>query len=121
MKSFRIAAFFLLLAVAGSMLLAACSKPADDAVMTAEDAIKAAVAAGAEDSSPKLLEKAQNLLQEAKMLNEQGQHPEARKKAEYAVMRAHEAEKNATRMSEVAKKKAEDGTAQEPTEAGEGK
>lgn len=78
--------------------LVGCGKPPEEQIMAAEDSIKAAVAAGAEEMSPKLLEKARTYLQDAKMLTEQGHYGEARKKAEFAAMRAGEARRNAAKL-----------------------
>ena len=78
--------------------LISCSSPPDELLMTAEDAVNSASAAGADEFSPKIFDKAQSLLQEAKMLNEQGDYEGAKKKAEYAIIRAEMAEKNANRL-----------------------
>ncbi len=83
----------LLLSLTCGFLISACGGPPDDEIMNAEDAIRSAIAAGAEDSAPGLLGKARALLQEAKMLREQGKNKDARKKAEVAVIRAKKAEK----------------------------
>ena len=91
----------LLLALLCGFLVTACNGPPDDAIMDAEDAIKAAANAGADSESPKLLDRARGLLQEAKMLSEQGNYKDARKKAEVAVIQADKAKKNAERSSGV--------------------
>jgi len=83
------------------LMLSSCSQPPDEEIMAAEDAIKAAIDAGADELSPNMLNKARNLLQDAKMLNEQGKYSDARKKAEFAVIRAGKAQKNAERLSEA--------------------
>jgi hypothetical protein len=80
-------------------MLTACEGPPDQAIMDAEDAIKQAVAAGADVDSPKLLDKARTSLQEAKMYNEQGNYKEARKKADLTIIRAEKAAKNAERLT----------------------
>ncbi len=98
MKKFTTVFLFLLLAVSLSLVVSSCGKPADTEIMAAEDAINNAAAAGAEDNSPKLLEKARALVQEAKALNEQGKYNEARKKADTALMRAEKAQKNSERI-----------------------
>ncbi|MBM3328390.1 MAG: DUF4398 domain-containing protein [Calditrichaeota bacterium] len=74
-----------------------CSEPPDDAIMKAEDAIKKAVEAGAEEASPRLLGKARTALSEARALADQGHNSDARKKAELAVIQAEQAERNAIR------------------------
>ncbi|NQT34037.1 DUF4398 domain-containing protein [bacterium] len=91
----------LLLALLCGFLVTACSSPPDDAIMDAEDAIKAAISAGADDDSPKLLDRSRRYLQEAKMLSEQGNYKEARKKAASSVIQANKAKKNAERLSGV--------------------
>lgn len=80
------------------LILAACSKPADDEIQAAEEALKNAQSAGADVSSPRLYEKARDLLTEAKRANESGNYSEARKKAEFAMMRAEQAGKNAEKL-----------------------
>ncbi len=102
-------------------LFTACEGPPDDAIMDAEDAIKAAIEAGAEDSSPKLLEKAQVRLQDAKMFSEQGRYKEASKKAESSVVMAQSAMKNAQRIAATEDEPAEPGAVSAPadTEAAE--
>ncbi len=89
----------LLLSLTCGFLISACGSPPDNAIMNAEDAIKSAIDAGAEDSAPGLLSKARSLLQEAKMLREQGKNKDARKKAGVAVIRAQKAEKYARQLS----------------------
>ena len=96
-------------------LLTACEGPPDDAVFDAEDAIKKAIEAGAEDGSPKLLDDARTHLQDAKMFREQGKYKEARDKAEIAVIRAEKAEKNANRLA-VAHGEIEEEPPAEPAE-----
>jgi len=91
----------LLVAFSASMIFSACTKTADDQILAAEDAIKSAINAGADESSPKLLSKANTMLQEAKMLNENGDYKEANKKAYSALLKAQSAEKNATRLNEA--------------------
>ncbi len=88
-----------LLALLCGFLVTACEDSPDEAIMDAEDAIKAAINAGADDDSPKLLDKSRRFLQEAKMLNEQGKYKDARKKAESSVIQANKAQKNAERLS----------------------
>lgn len=102
-----------------SIGLSACSQPPEEEIMAAEDAFKAAVNAGAEETSPKLLNKAQTLLQEAKMLSEQGHYSQARKKAEFALLRADQAKKNAERLEAVQRQKTEEDYATEPEEMDE--
>ncbi len=119
MKKFMPVFLFLLFAVSVSMFVSSCGKPADSEIMTAEDAIQAAVTAGAEDNSPKLLEKARSLLQEAKMLNEQGKYSEARKKAETATLRAEKAQKNSEHLGSTPKAPGAVPEEQTPPETGE--
>ena len=88
----------LIAAFACSLVLSACSKPADDEITAAENMIKKAEDAGAMNSSPRLLEKAKDLVAEAKKENDQGTYSDARKKAESALMRAEQAEKNAEKL-----------------------
>ena len=97
-------------------LFTACEGPPDDAIMDAEDAIKAAIEAGAEDSSPKLLEKAQVRLQDAKMFSEQGRYKEARKKAESSVVMSQSAMKNAQRIAATEAEPAEPGAESAPAD-----
>ncbi|MDP8241098.1 MAG: DUF4398 domain-containing protein [Candidatus Hatepunaea meridiana] len=104
----------ILVAFVASLLFSACEGPPDDAVMDAEDAIKAAVASGAEDLSPKLLDKAQKLLQEAKMLSEQGRYKDAFKQAQFCIVRAKSAKKNAERLGGGAPESSESDTSTEP-------
>ncbi len=117
MKSGRWIIPVLLMAVSCCLLLTACGKPPEAKIMAAEDAIKRAMEAGAEDSSPKLFDKARGFLQEAKMLSEQGNYSEASKKAEFAIMRADQAFKNATRLADVEQSRTEEGYATEAPEA----
>jgi len=84
-----------------SITFIACSNAPDEIIMTAEAAVDAAAEAGADEYSPKLFNKAEILLQEAKMLNEKGDHDGAKKKAEFAIIRAEKAEKNANRLDEA--------------------
>ena len=85
----------LLLAVVCIALLNACAKPPDEAIMSAEDAIKAAAAAGADEASPTLMGKARGFLQEAKVLSEQKRYSDAGKKAGSAKIYAEKAGKYA--------------------------
>ncbi len=89
----------LLLALLCGFLVTACEGPPEDALMDAEDAVKAAVNAGADSDSPKLLNRSRRLLQEAKMLSEQGNYKEARKKAASSVIQANKAKKYADELS----------------------
>ncbi len=82
-----------------TILLSACDSPPEEELAAAEDVLKQARDAGAEEYSPKLYDKARDLLREAKMLNDQGQYKEAKKKAEYAELRANQALKNAKNMA----------------------
>lgn len=95
----------LLLAFVISLVVSSCAEPPDVEIMAAEDAIKNAINANAEDLSPRLLNKAQKLLQEAKMLNEQGKFAEAKKKAQYAILRAEKAVKNSDRLDQAQRQK----------------
>ena len=88
-----------LLALLCGFLVTACEGPPDESIMNAEAAIKAAINAGADDDSPKLLDKSRRFLQEAKMLNEQGKYNDARKKAASAVIQANKAKKNSERLA----------------------
>lgn len=97
----------ILIAVIFGVMLSACTSPPDEEIMAAEDAIKRAVAAGADEDSPRLLDKARTLLQEAKMLNEQGDFKEARDKASYSVIQAKKAEKNSTRIARASEEGAD--------------
>ncbi len=101
MKKFIPVFLLLLVAFSASIMFSACEKTADDQIIAAEDAIKSAINAGADESSPKLLGKARTKVQEAKMLNEQGDYNQAHKKAYSALLNAQGAEKNATRLSEA--------------------
>ena len=80
-------------------MLGACGSPPEALIMDAEDAIKAATNAGADEYSPKLLDRARAYLQDAKMLSEQGKYKEATRKAENAIIQAKKAEKNSLAMS----------------------
>jgi len=91
----------LTLVMCAGLVLSACDGPPDESIMDAEDAIKKAAAAGADADSPKLLDQARSLMQEAKMLREQGHDKDARKKADLAIIRAEKAEKNSLRLSGV--------------------
>lgn len=82
------------LAVAG-FILSACSSPPDKEIAQAEEAIKNAVAAGADAKSPKLVNMAREALNEAKTLTDQGHYKEARKKALSAANFAEMAERYA--------------------------
>jgi len=82
-------------------MLTACEEPPDTAIMDAEDAIKTAIAAGADVDSPKLLDKARTLLQEAKMFQEQDNTKSARNKAVNAKILADKAARNANRLAEA--------------------
>ena len=113
MKSNRWVIPVLLMAACCCLMLSACGGPPEAEIMAAEDAIKRAAAAGADESSPNLLEKAQGFLQDAKVLSEQGHYSEARKKADFARMRAEQAEKNASRLSKVEEKQGTEGVAEE--------
>ena len=92
-----------------SIAFIACSNPPDELIMTAEAAVNSAAEAGADEFSPKLFHKAEALLQEAKMLNEKGDHDGAKKKAEYAIIRAEKAEKNANRLDAARQRDREGG------------
>ena len=98
MKRIGLLTIVLIAALAFGLSLTACSKPADDKIESAEAALKAAQAAGADVSSPKLYEKAKDLLAEAKRANEAGNFSDARKKAEFAQMRAEQAGRNAEKL-----------------------
>ena len=87
----------------------ACAGPPDELIMTAEAAVNHASAAGADEFSPKLFNKAEALLQEAKMLNEKGDYEAAKKKAEFAIIRAEKAEKNANRLDAARQRDREGG------------
>ena len=91
--TFRWMLILLVMAFCGSFLLSSCAPPPDDTIMDAEDAIKRAATAGADEASPTLLNQARELLQEAKMLREQGNNKEARNKAALAIIRAQKAER----------------------------
>jgi len=95
MKALRLVSILTLAALVLGAGLTACSKPADQEIQAADDALRAAKNVGADQTSPKLFEKAQTMLQDAKMLNEQGHFSEARKKADYARIRAEQAKTNA--------------------------
>jgi hypothetical protein len=107
----------LTLAMCTGFMLSACGEPPDQRIMDAEDAIKKAAAAGADAESPKLLDQARSLVQEAKMLGEQGHNKDARNKAELAIIRAEKAEKNALRLSSAHHE--EGATGEEKTETKE--
>jgi len=94
----------LILALLFTFIISSCSKPADEEIMAAEDAIKAARDVGAEDLVPKLFDKSVSLLQEAKMLNEQTSYDQARKKADFSKLRAEKACKEAKRLNQAHKK-----------------
>ena len=98
--NFKFLSLLLLISIVSSSLIS-CKSPPEDEIMVAEDAIKSASAAGADEFSPRLFDKAQVYLQEAKMLNEHGKFDEARKKAEFAIIRAEKAEKNARRLTDA--------------------
>ncbi len=115
--SFRHIVPVLLLSLTFGVLISGCEGPPDEIIMDAEDAINSAIAAGAADASPGLLGKAQTLLQEAKMLREQGKNKDARKKAEVAIIRARKAEKYAMQVSGVAKKAPETSNTTEKPES----
>ena len=91
--TFRWILFLLIVTMCGGFLLTSCAPPSDDTIMDAEDAIKKAATAGADEASPTLLNQARELLQEAKMLREQGNNREARNKAALAIIRAQKAER----------------------------
>ena len=92
----------LVAAFACSLVLSACSKPADEDITAAESMIKKAEDVGAMNSSPRLLEKAKELVAEAKKDNDQGSFSDAHKKAQSALMRAEQAEKNAEKLGGAA-------------------
>lgn len=98
MKRLGFLSMALVAGLACGIVLSACSKPADDEIQAAEDMIKKAEEAGALNSSPRLFEKAKDLLAEAKRLNEQSSYSDARKKAEFALMRAEQAKNNAEKL-----------------------
>ncbi|MBM3325520.1 MAG: DUF4398 domain-containing protein [Calditrichaeota bacterium] len=75
--------------------LAGCAQPPDDAIAKAEEALKHAVEAGADEASPRIMGKARTSLSEAKSLTDQGHYAEARKKAENAELQFNQARKNA--------------------------
>ena len=70
----------------------------EEAVSLAETTIKKAELAGAQRSSPKLFNKAKELLVEAKRFIEDGNYLEAKKRAEFSVMRGEQALKNAEKL-----------------------
>ena len=82
-------------------MLTSCGEPPDTAIIDAEDAIKTAIAAGADADSPKLLDKARTLLQEAKMYSEQGDDKNSRNKAITAKIVAEKATRNSDRLAEA--------------------
>jgi hypothetical protein len=101
MKRFGLLTIILVAALAFGLTLSACSKPADDEITAAENALKKAQAAGADAASPRLYEKAKDLLAEAKRANDGGNYADARKKAEFALMRAEQAGRNAEKLGGV--------------------
>ncbi len=94
-------AFITLLSMLLGIMIIGCESPPDQEIMDAEDAIKRAMTAGADELSPKLYDAAMQQLQDAKMLSEQENYEGARKKAAFAVIKAKKAEKNAIRLSGV--------------------
>ena len=98
--NFKFLSLLIVISIAAFSFIS-CSSPPEDEIMAAEAAVKAALAAGADEFSPRLFDKAQSFLQEAKMLNEQGDYAGAKKKAEYALIRAEKSEKNADRLNEA--------------------
>jgi hypothetical protein len=101
MKRLGFLSAMLIAVLAFGLTLSACSKPADDVIQAAEDALKKAQEAGADNASPRLYEKAKDLIAEAKRANEAGNYSDARKKAEFAQMRAEQAGKNAEKLGGV--------------------
>lgn len=77
-------------------LFSGCSKPPDQEITQAEQAIKEAVQAGADGKSPKLINMARTALEEAKTLADQGHYKDARKKALTAKSFAEMAEKHSS-------------------------
>ncbi len=101
MKRVGLLTIMLVTAIAFALTLSACSKPADDEIEAAESALKSAQAGGADVASPRLYEKAKDLLAEAKRANEAGNYSDARKKAEFALMRAEQSGRNAEKLGGV--------------------
>ncbi len=98
MKRVGLLTIVLFTALAFGLTLSACSKSADDEITAAENALKKAQEAGAEVASPRLYEKAKDLLAEARRANEAGNFSDARKKAEFALMRAEQSGRNAEKL-----------------------
>lgn len=98
MKRIGLLTILLATAFAFGLTLSACSKPADSEIEAAESALKKAQEAGADVSSPRLFEKAKDLVAEAKRANEAGNYSDAKKKADFALMRAEQAARNAEKL-----------------------
>jgi hypothetical protein len=98
MKRIGLLTILLATALAFGLTLSACSKPADNEIEAAESALKKAQEAGADVASPRLYEKAKDLVAEAKRANESGNYSDARKKANFALMRADQAARNAEKL-----------------------
>jgi len=96
MKNLRYLTPVLLFTFVCALTVTSCSKPADDLIMKAEDALKAAAEAGAETDSPNLYGKAYKQLQDAKMYNEQHQYKKARSEAQASIVNAQAAERYAS-------------------------
>ncbi|MFN3821841.1 MAG: DUF4398 domain-containing protein [bacterium] len=73
-----------------------CSKPPDQEITQAEQAIQEAVQSGADGKSPKLMNMARAALEEAKTLADQGHYKDARNKALSAKRFAEMAEKHSS-------------------------
>ena len=95
MKSIRYLLPVLLLAFVVSVTFTSCSKSADEEIMEAEDAIRAAESVNAESASPNLFGKAVKQLQDAKMFNDQGDYKKARVEAIAAKVNAESAKRYA--------------------------
>ena len=98
MKRIGLLTILLVTALAFGLNLTGCSKPADSEIEAAEAALKKAQEAGADAASPRLYEKAKDLLAEAKRANEAGNFSDAKKKADFALMRAEQAGRNAEKL-----------------------
>ncbi|MFC2150522.1 DUF4398 domain-containing protein [Calditrichota bacterium] len=91
--------FTILFSLILSISIMGCSSPPDAEMEGAEAEITKAIQAGADEFSPKLLDRARRYYSEAKIAYDAGDFKEAMNKAELTRMTAEKAIKNSDRMS----------------------
>ncbi len=101
MKKFVPVLFVFVLALTVSMFVSSCGKPADTEIAAAEEAVNAAVTAGAEEFAPQMLADTRALLEEAKTLNSQKKYDDARKKVEAVLQSANNTKLEAERVKAI--------------------